>query len=164
MKRSGHGGILVGLLIAANATAHAAEPALGRLFFSDEERVALDAARHAAATPPPQIREDEVPHLPEAALEMTTIPSPAPVTLNGIVSRSAGPATVWVNGSAQDARHLSLPAGTTARVARDALEVGFGAAAPARRLKAGQTYDPAEPAIREAHDGVSAAPDAPGAP
>ena len=87
--------------------------ALGRLFFSPAERATLDAARQAAAIPPPAVSNEEIPLLPEAAIsEIPPAPLPPPMTLNGIVARSGGPATVWVNGTAQDGRNLSVPGGS----------------------------------------------------
>ena len=62
---------------------------LGRLFFTPEERAALDARRRA-----------RVPDKPAAAV----VASPT-TKLDGYVKRSRGPSTVWVNGEA-------LPEGT----------------------------------------------------
>jgi hypothetical protein len=55
---------------------------LGRLFFTPEQRAALDARRNA-----------RVPDKPAAA----NIASPT-TRLDGYVKRSSGPSTVWVNG------------------------------------------------------------------
>ena len=57
---------------------------LGRLFFTPEQRAALDARRKA-----------RVPDKPAAVVVAS------PVTkLDGYVQRSSGPSTVWVNGEA----------------------------------------------------------------
>ena len=56
---------------------------LGRLFFTPEERAALDARRRA-----------RVPDKPAAA---AVVASPT-TKLDGYVTRSRGPSTVWVNG------------------------------------------------------------------
>lgn len=62
---------------------------LGRLFFTPDERAALDARRRA-----------RVPDKPAAVV------AASPTTkLDGYVKRSRGPSTVWVNGEA-------LPEGT----------------------------------------------------
>jgi hypothetical protein len=63
---------------------HAAEEPLGRLFFTPEQREALDARRRA-----------RIPDKPAAA---TIIESPT-TRLDGRVVRSGGKSTVWVNGT-----------------------------------------------------------------
>lgn len=68
------------LLPALIAPAHA--QSLGRLFFTPEQRSALDARRKA-----------RVPDKPAAA----AVVSPT-TRLDGYVKRSDGPSTVWVNG------------------------------------------------------------------
>lgn len=70
----------LGVLLMAGS-AHPQE--LGRLFFTDEQRAALDARRRA-----------RVPDKPSAA---PVVASPT-TRLDGFVRRSHGPATVWVNG------------------------------------------------------------------
>ena len=77
--------------------AHAQE--LGRLFFTPEQRAALDARRKA-----------RVPDKPAA----TVVASPV-TKLDGFVQRSSGPSTVWVNGE-------PLPEGSA-----DAPRIGRGA-------------------------------------
>jgi hypothetical protein len=69
------------LLLTAAATAHAQEP-LGRLFFTPEQRTALDARRKA-----------RIPDKPAAVV------AESPTTrVDGQVLRSGGRSTVWVNG------------------------------------------------------------------
>jgi len=73
--------LLAGLLVAASAGAQE----LGRLFFTPEQRAALDARRKA-----------RVPDKPAA-----TPQAESPITrINGAVQRSGGRSTVWVNGEA----------------------------------------------------------------
>lgn len=62
---------------------------LGRLFFTPEQREAMDARRKA-----------RVPDKPAAA---AVVASPT-TRLDGYVRRSRGPSTVWVNGESVDAR------------------------------------------------------------
>lgn len=66
--------------------AGAAEP-LGRLFFTPAQRSALDAGKRLATSPPPAAKRT-APRGPESA------------TLSGVVTRSDGEYTVWVNGRA----------------------------------------------------------------
>ena len=75
------------LLLAFGLLAPAAQAQeLGRLFFTPEQRSSLDARRKA-----------RIPDKPAAVVVA------APVTrLDGYVKRSAGPATVWINGEVRD--------------------------------------------------------------
>ena len=68
-------------------------PALGRLFFTPDERARLDALRRRPAA---------APQAPVAAAAPAPQPQPLPpapeyVTLNGVVRRSDGSTTVWLN-------------------------------------------------------------------
>ncbi len=78
---------LLGLWLTAAASASGAQE-FGRLFFTPEQRAALDARRKA-----------RVPDKPAAA---PTVASPT-TRLDGYVVRSEGRSTIWVNGeSLQD--------------------------------------------------------------
>src|ERR1700741_4289272 len=69
------------LLALALAAAAAPGQELGRLFFTPEQRAALEARRRA--------------HLPDSAAPAVA----APLTrVDGFVKRSAGPSTIWING------------------------------------------------------------------
>jgi hypothetical protein len=113
--------LLTLLLFVAAAPARAAEP-LGRLFFTPEQRAALDARRKA-----------RVPDKPAAAVVAS------PVTrVDGYVQRSQGPSTVWVNGeslseSGADAPHIQAPTGNVS------ISVGDGGRRV--RLKPGESLD-----------------------
>ena len=61
---------------------HAQQPPLGRLFFSAEQRAALDARRRAG--------------VPDENLPLVASPT---TRLDGYVKRSGGKSTVWVNGT-----------------------------------------------------------------
>ena len=60
---------------------------LGRLFFTPERREALDRQR-----------QFKVPENPE-------VPADPTLTINGVVTRSSGKRTVWINGAAQEDGH-----------------------------------------------------------
>jgi len=89
--------LLMALLLAQSAGAQE----LGRLFFTDDQRAALDARRRA-----------RVPDKPAAAV----VASPT-TRLDGFVKRSQGPSTVWVNGEPLQesvrpgGRSVSVPVG-----------------------------------------------------
>lgn len=90
---------LLGMVLVAT---HAYPQQLGRLFFTDDQRAALDARRRA-----------RVPDRPTAAPVVAS-----PITrLDGFVKRSDGPSTVWVNGEQvpenvrPSERSVSVPVG-----------------------------------------------------
>jgi hypothetical protein len=77
------------LLVAIAGNAAAADVALGRLFYTPEQRAALEEARRR------NIRAEE------QAAEASKKPrpdGPRTVTLNGVVRRSDGESVIWVNG------------------------------------------------------------------
>lgn len=73
---------LAAVLVLLFAAAPARAQELGRLFFTPEQRVALDARRKA--------RLPDKPAAPVVAVPVTRV--------DGYVKRSGGPSTVWVNG------------------------------------------------------------------
>lgn len=104
-----------------------AEP-LGRLFFTPAQRAVLDAARlqdRATDVPPPAAR----------------------VILNGVVTRSDGGATVWINN--QPHAGGDGPPGVTVDATG---QVGVKSAAGRTvRLKVGQSLDPGSGKVDEAY-------------
>ena len=97
------------LLMFLASSAHAQTAQIGRLFTTPEERRQLDVARGTIAAPP----------APPAA---PAPPPPQPVTVNGVVRRSGGAATVWLNQEAQSANvngsrvTVTLPSGNKVRI------------------------------------------------
>ena len=79
--------ILSALAIAISLSAPViAEEALGRLFFTPERRQQLDHQRQFNLQEQREIAEDPT------------------LTINGVVTRSSGKRTVWINGVAHDGR------------------------------------------------------------
>lgn len=78
------GALIVFTLIAALCAPARAEDELGRLFFTPEKRQALDRQRQFNIQEKQEIPEDPT------------------LTINGVVTRSSGKRTVWVNGMAQN--------------------------------------------------------------
>jgi hypothetical protein len=114
---------LAALLGAMPAPARAQE--LGRLFFTPQERAALDARRKA-----------RVPDKPAAA----NVESQR-ARVDGYVLRSEGKPTVWVNGQ---------PQAGEARVARDKSGTGRVAVPGTKAsLRVGETYDSASGEVRD---------------
>ena len=116
---------------------------LGRLFFTPEERAALDAAPR----PPSLPTAAEVPAT--GGLALRVVP-PATVTLNGVLNGPSGAAHVWVNGQVGVPAELPALTGGSARLQQGALEVDGGPAAPLVHLKPGQTYRPVPGGVIEA--------------
>lgn len=85
---------------------------LGRLFLTPQEREALDRKRAA------NVVEEAVPQEPA-------------VTVNGVVRRSSGKTTTWINGVPHDDAHRPSPSG------RVAVESGSATVG----VKVGQTLD-----------------------
>jgi hypothetical protein len=113
--------IVAGMLFVSCAQAQE----IGRLFFTPEQRAALDARRRA-----------RVPDKPATA---PIVASPT-TRLDGYVRRSSGPSTVWVNGTTVDG---ASPGGD----ARVSVPVGDSGARV--RLKPGETLDRSTGEVRD---------------
>lgn len=113
-------------LIPALASAAEQSTPLGRLFFSPEQRVELDALR-AKKVAASQTKEEPLPEV---------------VRYSGIVRRTDGKTTVWVNSkvlSDQELREQQTLAGRVERDGRVTLRTqATGAVSAAVRLKVGQ--------------------------
>ncbi len=89
-RLANYGGLVLGLfLIAACVPFPADSEELGRLFFTPERRQLLDRQR--------QFNIQERKEVPEDPM----------LTINGVVTRSSGKRTVWVNGVAQEETSVS---------------------------------------------------------
>ena len=111
---------------------------LGRLFFTPEQRAALDARRKA-----------RIPDKPSAVVVES------PVTrLDGIVSRGGGKSTVWVNG--EPVPEGVNPEGLRVRPRRSdsgRVTVDIGETDSQVDLKIGQSFDRATGEVRDSLDG-----------
>jgi hypothetical protein len=120
------------LLAAAMAPVAAQE--LGRLFFTEEQRAALDARRRA-----------RVPDKPVAP----TVASPT-TRLDGYVRRSDGPSTVWVNGESHGVEGRGAPRIESGqRDGRVSVPVGEGGGTVRFSLKPGQAIDRGTGEVRD---------------
>lgn len=135
----------VALVIAAGlltgGSAQAADSALGRLFFTPAERAKLDARRQEAITnanrpaPPPVA---EAPPKP---------PQSQVLTLNGVVRRSDGESTVWING-----KTLSRQPEYGGRSMGDgAVGVSLPGSGKRVRLKVGQSVESLSGVVEESY-------------
>lgn len=111
---------------------------LGRLFFTPEQRAALDARRKA-----------RIPDKPSAVVVES------PVTrLDGIVTRGGGKSTVWVNG--EPVPEGVNPEGLRVRPRRSdsgRVTVDIGESDNQVDLKIGQSFDRATGEVRDSLDG-----------
>ena len=80
-------GLLFSALVLMITSLPASAQELGRLFFTPERREALDRQR-----------QFKVP-------ESLEVPADPTLTINGVVTRSSGKRTVWINGTAQEDGH-----------------------------------------------------------
>lgn len=114
------------LSIGCLCTTGAVAQELGRLFFTPEQRQALDARRKA-----------RVPDKPAAAAAAPTM------RLDGYVKRSSGRSTVWVNGEPTE-DSPRIPASSDGRVP---VNTGDGAARVG--LKPGESVDRGSNQVRD---------------
>ena len=121
-------------LVAALLLAPIAEAQeLGRLFFTPEQRAALDARRKA-----------RVPDKPTAA----TVVSPT-TRLDGYVKRSQGPSTVWVNGEGQLETSPEAPRIGANRRDDGRVSIGVGESGARVGLKPGEILDRGTGEVRD---------------
>ncbi len=138
MKRA----FVLGALLAGAVPATVAQvPQLGRLFSTPEQRAQLDAQRYG---PPPSS-----PALAPPAPPPPPPPPAPPVELNGLVQRSSGRSTVWLNGTPQQEPHNQLDQGQ-GQGGTLSLRLSSGQLI---LLKPGQRYDPASGSVTEAPQG-----------
>ncbi len=119
--------VLIVLLLAFTPLVHAAEP-IGRIFFTPQERALLDSLRTQRAV----------------AIKVRKEPIPEFVTYNGIVRRSDGQATVWVNGELLTEAGLREKQSIIGRIGRNGqilLQTPQAAGTAQVRLKVGQSAE-----------------------
>ena len=116
--------LLLAVLFALAAPARAADP-LGRLFFTPEQRAALDARRKA-----------RVPDKPAAAAVAS------PVTrIDGYVKRSQGPSTVWMNGESLSEGSPEAPRIDSPSRSDGTVSISVGESGRRVHLKPGESLD-----------------------
>nr|VFJ66358.1 MAG: hypothetical protein BECKFW1821C_GA0114237_100942 [Candidatus Kentron sp. FW] len=100
---------------------------LGRLFFSGEERRELDRVRDGY----------ERQKAPIARKEQNQ-PSPESFTINGVVMRSNGSNTFWINGAPVSEDDASRTGIYVIEQSNDTVEIGVSRGSDGIRLKPGQ--------------------------
>lgn len=112
------------LALLAGAPVESAEEPLGRLFFTPQQRASLDAGRRIAARPKAEA---------SPAARRTRA-----LRLDGIVTRSDGERTVWVNGRPYHSGHPSELRVTGVEPAAARIQVGKSGETV--KLRVGQTH------------------------
>lgn len=135
--------LLLMVMLLLNTAPASCAPVIGRLFSTPDERAALDAQRRTGTAPVPVADPNASEGGEQAAAQ------PQTVTVNGIVRRSGGEATVWINQQPQ-----RLPTQLPTRLPDQSGQAGAGVTLRAPdgapvRLKPGQRYDPASGAVGE---------------
>lgn len=124
-------GLLLLALLAPSL--HAAEP-LGRLFFTPAQRNTLDAGKQLDR--------------PKAA--GPTVRGPRSLTVNGVVTRSDGESTVWVNGGAAGIKRRG--AATISAVPSTSAAAKVQVEGSTAKLRVGQTLDRATGKVTESYE------------
>lgn len=141
------GALLAAALAAASGPAAAQSAVImGRLFASPQERAALDAQRNAASGAPtvngqPAAPQNGAPGMAApAGAPVADAPPPAPLQLNGVVRRSDGKSTVWLNQEPQlDGSNALQNQTLSVRLSSGRQVI----------LKAGQSFNPANETVQD---------------
>jgi hypothetical protein len=141
------------VIFALTGSVWSAEP-LGRFFFTPAERAELDALRHRKTPPPPPLRVAPPPTPTDAAVTVEAPPrEPQVLTYRGIVKRSDGRSTVWLNDRPVDANEALAGLPVTGQIRPDG-SMSLVDTHTGRRidLKVGQSVelDPADAEARRA--------------
>jgi hypothetical protein len=120
-------------LVFSLAPALAAAQEIGRLFFTPQQRHALDERRRA-----------RVPDRPTAAVVAS------PVTrVDGYVQRSGGPPTVWINGDPLSESAPEAPRIDTTRTPSGSVSITVGESGTRARLRPGEALDRGTGEVRD---------------
>ena len=120
---------IVGMLVAAEAAAQE----FGRLFFTPEQRVALDARRKA--------------RVPDKPAAVAVVASPT-TRVNGYVKRTQGPSTVFLNGQGL-AENPQADSPRTPRGGDPRVTIPVGEAGARVELKPGEILDRGSGEVRD---------------
>jgi len=125
--------VAVGITLASAGSAQAQE--LERLFFTPEQRAALDARRKA--------------RVPDKPAAVAAIESPV-TRVNGAVQRGGGKSTVWVNGEMIPEDAQAEGARVTPRSPKPgSVSIPEGENAPRRELRVGESLNRGSGEVRD---------------
>lgn len=129
------------MYLLTGGSAQAADAVLGRLFFTPVERAKLDARRLEA------IANANRPAPPPVAEAPPKAPQSQVLTLNGVVRRSDGESTVWING-----KSVSRQSEFGSRaVGEGAVGVDLPGSGKRVRLKVGQSVESLSGVVEESY-------------
>jgi len=111
------------LLVLAPGASTGAEESLGRLFFTPERRQQLDRQREMNV------------------LDKQQVPADPTLTIDGIVTRSSGKRTAWVNGSPQNEDDVASGLSVTPRRGDPGKVLVEANDSPAARARVGETVN-----------------------
>ncbi|MDD3815006.1 MAG: hypothetical protein PHZ02_10205 [Desulfocapsaceae bacterium] len=119
---------------------------LGRLFFTPQDRVYLEQLRWASP--------ESLPLIPEQQQEKGTSPdsNPATITLDGMVKRSKGAQTVWLNGVSYNRKHLPANVRLPQPFTPEKIELRVKEKGKSYPLRPGQTLDIDSGQISESYE------------
>jgi hypothetical protein len=120
-------------LIAVLSSAVAQADDLGRLFFTPEQRANLDLRRKA--------RMPDKPAVPSVAAPITRV--------DGYVTRSSGPSTVWINGESLGETAPEAPRIDTTHASGGAVSLSVGDGGGRVRLRPGEALDRSNGEVRD---------------
>jgi hypothetical protein len=137
--RPGAAAVLIATCVLCFPLGSARAEALGRLFTTPQQRAVLERLRHA---PPPAPK----PKVVEQPKVVVPPPPEVPrITVNGVVIRSDGDSTAWVNGQStgEGRDEIDSVQVNPRRIRGLAVPITTPSNLPDVRLKPGQSYDPA---------------------
>jgi len=160
IRTFGVAAVLVGLLVSAPQTQ---AQRLGRLFTTPEQRSALDEIRLQAqfAEPPLEFDPEPVATVTTAAAKSDD-PVVSKLIVNGIVRRSGGPTSVWVNGDEVERGDTTREgvAVEAARMKTDVIRLRLPSGTQSIALRPGQEIDVRSGLVLEAFEKGSGSADA----
>ncbi len=141
--------IALAILVSVTGPAASAED-LGRLFLTPEERARLDRARQGTA---PEVAEIKPRERVQTQTQEEEVPQVERIIVNGLVQRSGGTTTAWVNGKntfdgdfASEYIAVETPAAGAQHV-----RIRTPAHLPDVDLKPGQAYEPSSQRVIDSY-------------
>lgn len=144
--------MFLGLLILLCCPTYPAAAAMGRLFFTPEDRLYLERLRWTAP--------EDLPSIPEQQQEIVASPEDKPlvITLGGTVMRGNRGQLVWLNGVAYNKEDLPENVRLPHPVAAGQIEVQAPEQGKSYSLRTGQTLDMNSGQVSELHERKGEAP------
>jgi hypothetical protein len=145
MKIMNHYNFFILLFVSLAVTQSVNADSLGRLFTTPGERIALEKARHAKPKPEkPKVELVEIEEFVEAEIEIEDTNIGHAITLRGIVQRSDGKNSAWLNESNTfegdlESQYIKVD---NNEITEDHVEITMPDNKTKIKLKVGDNYDP----------------------